>query len=347
ALTSAPPKVEAKAAPEKLEFEGKKSDKPPVTLLIGPDSIMVHSDDPAALDAAEKLVRQFIGGPTPPPSNLPVVYRLTSADASETATLLDSLLYGQQQQRGGFNPFFGGQREESPLKAKIVADTRTNSLIVQATQGEHRKIKALLEILDDDAPETDIQPEARPISLKWASATRVADQLREIYSPIIFGGQNQQQQNQQQQGGPGGFGGARFGFGGGPFGGGGFGGPFGGGQGGNNNRRGGAGGDPKKMMTLSVDEVSNTLLVSASKAIFDDVERTAMGIDELARTSNQQVTVVTVKNARPEVVQKALNELFGVRINEPTNTTSATGGAGGGGPGAGMNRGGGGGNRGR
>ena len=285
---------------------------------------MVQSDDPKALDEAEKMVRMLA---QPPRGTFVQVYPLTSADAFDMATMIDDII--NPPRSSGFG-FFGSEEtdEEKAQRARITSDSRMNALIVTGPQAAHQKVKELLKILDIESPETDVKSAPRVIQIKYKSAETVAEQLRSQYATEVYQApQNNQQQ--QQQGGPGGGGFGRFGF----FGGGGFGGGGGSGRRGGGGRNGGGGaGESRGKIVITADPVSNTVLVTAAKPKFDEIESLAKELDNAAANAKQTVRVLTLKHTNTETMRKMLQQMYGVESTE----AQPTGPGGGGRPGQGM-----------
>src|SRR5262249_335149 len=140
------------------------------------------------------------------------VIHLKNANATEAARVLDEAFNGrrQQQQQGGgrgFNPFFaqfaaqGARAPTDPQQEPItlVADTGTNSLLVQATPLDMLTIRRLLEkAIDSGDTDALIKTWYLP-KLKYADASEVAMVLRDVY--------REQMNENPQQTSVGGFGG--------------------------------------------------------------------------------------------------------------------------------------------
>ena len=277
--------AETKADPKAGPEPSKPSEPKPIHVILGSDgNLAVFSEDPKNAELFETLVRSIVG-PAGASSGY-AVYYLKAADAQEMATMLDTLLYGQ---RGLFD-----SGADSAVEARILPDTRTNSLIVVGPGSEHRKIVQLLEELDrEDIPETGVIAEPRTIPLRYASASAVVSVVKEVFAPYLYTGQNQQ--NQQQQQTPG------------------F--PFAMMMG----RRGSSSGGSRNNQdraTVSVDPLSNALIVSAPKPLFERIEEVVHMLDEAAKDRTQSTRVVTLKNAAPDAVEKALGTLFGVTTEQ-------------------------------
>jgi len=116
------------------------------------------------------------------------VFRLQNADATTVAQQLNNLF---QQPQGGAavtNPFFmrGGQTAQMDDKAyaglkrnMVVADVRTNSVVVTATEQNMQQFEAMIK--DIDVPNT-LSDVARTFPLKYAQASLLATTLTQLFS---------------------------------------------------------------------------------------------------------------------------------------------------------------------
>lgn len=141
--------------------------RPNELLLIGrPENVRMAIDLIKQLDKPADPTSQF------------VVFRLKNAAAADAKELLDQFLASEQQQ---------GQAqatEEQPLlpsKAIVVADVRSNSLIVRAAPRDMREVNALLERID--TADTDAVDEVRVFALRNARA----DDLAEVLTQAVTG----------------------------------------------------------------------------------------------------------------------------------------------------------------
>lgn len=277
------------AEPSKMAPPEKKK---PVTIVVGPDSIAIASDDPEALELMENLVASMVRTNEQSAASDIAVFYLKDADAQDMAYLVEEALYGQR------NPFYN---EDTSLRARILPDTRTNSLVVVGSPAEQRKIAQILKVLDnDDRPPSSNEVQPRLLPVKYANASEIAKVVREVFAQDLF------QQASPQQGEEGG-----------------------------RSRRGGFSSflmagmnkkpDDKKDLTIGVDERTNTLIVGAPQALYEDVERMVHALDEAAKNNQRTAKVVTLKNAKPEAIQKALNSLFNTRGSESGSSAASSG----------------------
>ena len=261
-------------------------EKKPVTIVVGPDNLTLFSDDPKMLDMLENLLNTVVRGEQ---TSQFAYYYLQVADAQETALMLDQALYGEAPRS---NFFF--TEEEKPNKARILPDTRANALLVVGPPAEQRKIEQLLEVVDEvERPASAATPKPYIIPVVYGNANEVAEVVRSVFAQQLYDTRQAQQPriNVPSFGGFGGFG-------------------MGGGGRGNNQNK-----NPNQTgkLTVGVNEQTNSIVVSAPQEIFKEVEKLVKSLDEAAAQQGRSARVVTLRNASPEAVEKALGNLFGVR----------------------------------
>lgn len=272
--------------PAKLETDENKAQVEPakpeesVSIVIGPTSIGITSTNPELANQMELLINSLLG---PQSAGRPgfALYYLKAADAEDMAYLLDEAINGTRSLFSSSN---------SNLETRIIPDVRTNSLLVVGPPSEQRKVEEFLEYLDqEDPPETGVTPQPRMIQLRYADASEVAKVLKDVFAANLVNanqGNNQQRQGQNP-----------------------FAMMFGGRSSRNNN-------DQAGKLTVGVEPQTNTLVISAPRALFVQVEETALALDDYAK-DNQITTVVhELKSANPAAVQQALKNLFGVQTGD-------------------------------
>jgi type II secretory pathway component GspD/PulD (secretin) len=268
-------------------------DGAPVVVAFGPDNIVVASDDPAALNAFMNLLKSLTRGGGAAGGSDYTVYYLKAADATAITTTLNDLL-GISTVSSSFS-FFGSQRQQPTTSLKIVPDVRTNSLIIVGSSAEVTRVTQLLEVLDrPDAPQSGAVSQPRIIPVRFGIATQISQVIRDVYA------------NQLTAGGQGS---SRFTVG--------FGGFGQGGSGGSNNPAGARG-----TLSIGVDESSNSLVVSCSERMFEEVRQLVELLDTAANDTQRTVKIVTVRNAAPTAVQDALNGLMGIQSTSQRGSDS-------------------------
>ena len=88
-----------------------------------------------------------------------------------------------------------------------------------------------------------------------------------------------------------------------------------------NNRRGfsfffGGGRERDRKMTLSVDDASNTIIVSAQLELFTEVEKLIRELDDRAKDNRSVTRVIPLRNMRPETMEEILGNAFSVSVSK-------------------------------
>jgi type II secretory pathway component GspD/PulD (secretin) len=293
-----------------------------------PNGIIISSEDTAALDQFEELIRTI----SPPVSGSRskgfTVFFLKHCKAEVARQLISDILGGTTTEAGGGGSLMGdmaanlmgggggilgallgggggsGGGAVTTVQAtgpvSIVADSRLNCLIVQALPADAQLVEQLLKIVDREGSITDIETAGKPhiIPIVYVSADSVAQIVREAFANRMSSGTGQ------------------------------------GGGGGQPNPadiiralRGGRGGgstevkseEPK--MTIAVDSRSNALIVTAPDQLFQQVEELVKMIDQGSANLDEDVVVVSLKKGNAEAVQKALAAVMG----RTSSTTSSSG----------------------
>ena len=299
------------AAPQVKKDDKQPGKKPsaPVTITTIGDRVIIRSDDPEALKAAQELIRIITSNTGTGDFE---VIQLNNASAVDTATLLEQMYNPQQQRRGGdtTNPFammfggFGGRGSTTQPAAatepriRVVADPNTNSIMVKANAVDMLAIKRLLrESIDAADPVTGaavVRTWVMP-PLKYANASEVVVVLQNVYRDFM-----------NASGGFGGsFGSSRGGPS--PFSSGGFRPPVDS----SGNRR-------QAQLSIGVDDRSNSLVLSCNEKMYKDIKQLVDQLEEAAKDSTKTVKVVPLVGIDPAVAQMAIEAIQG-------RTTSSSG----------------------
>jgi len=249
-------------------------------------------------------------------SNKTEMFRLQHADATEVANVLNNLFRqvssrgrpGQQGQQGqpgqpGFvpqpQPGQPGQQQPAVQERSAivaVADTRTNSVFVVASEDNMTRVREIIKQLDDPV---NTALNTKIIKMKYADAVEVADTINSVLSsgsttPGRARGGGQGASFQQRVFGGGGFGGF-----------GGFGGGFGGGQ-------------PQGQTVQSTDpfakvvanQRTNSLIATATEEKMKVIEALVAELDVPVPVESTTF-VVPLKNAQAEDLAYTLGQAFG------------------------------------
>lgn len=326
---------------DKTEVEGEDSDVPrkaangkPAEILVsvGPNGILIASEDIEALNDFEELLKTFMQRPPGPNFN---VFYLKYVKADLAAELLQEIIGGAPAESGGGSLLGdmaanmmgggggllggllglggggGGSGSTTPIKTSspvsIVADTRLNALVVQGNPADVDIVERLLEIVDKEASPEDVQIAGKPrmIPVENIPAADAAAVVKDVFASRVAASSNQPRQPSPQEM---------------------IQALRGGGGGGRTRAQRQERSEPK--MTIGVDTRSNTLIVSAPEPLFLEVKMLVAELDKAGEDSNssETVRVVTLKRTSPELLQKALSSVIGTNIKAnttqtPTNTT--------------------------
>lgn len=300
------------------------SDKPLTITALG-DKLILNCDDPEALMVAQQLIRFLTK--TPEGAGDFEVIRLKNVPATEAAKIIDEAFNGKRQQDQGRGMFgrgsrgmdfmammspmmmggpprggsSGGESSPKPDRVRVVADPNSNSLLVWASVVDLLAVQRLLRDAVDSG-ETDSKAIIKTWvigPLQYASVTEVAAVIRDVY---------REQMNENPRGGGGGRGGIGGGFGGFAFG------------GGFTNRNVDAQGNPRAvMLSVGVDERSNTLILACPESLKDEIQNNLIKkMEETAKNATRTVLALPVSGIDPSTIQTAVDALSG-RTNRTTS----------------------------
>lgn len=302
-----------------------------IIVAPGPNGLLIASEDKEALDAFEELVRA-LSDPALQDDNDYTVFYLKYAESAVAADKLNSILGGGTDSggggfsgglgalAGGMLPGFGGLFDSmmdsgsggvtTSGPVQIVPIERLNALVVKGLPEDVELIRQLLVVIDQEHSPTDVQTAApaRLIPVFNARAADIAVVVKDVYASKLQASGNQ--------------GGGR-----------------GGGQpdlrailGAMRGGRGGRGGGGRQQaeqkapeLTVSVDQRSNSLVVSAAEPLFEEIKALVRELDEAAIENNEITRVVQIGKANPETIQKALSSILG--SGAPSSSSSNVGAA--------------------
>ena len=196
----------------------------------------------------------------------------------------------------------GGQQSGRVETIRVVADPMSNALLVRAKPIDMLTIRRLLDkhidVVNDDNLVTVRTHIIGP--LKDANASDVAELLKHVYAPSMAAATTQQTTSF------GGGGGGPGGFGGGP-------------------RTVNSGGSSTPAPTVGVDNHTNSLYISCSTAMYDDIQKLVKDIEKSSSTSKQAIKIISTDGIDPAVVQQAFAAISGQPANTAGNRFSNTG----------------------
>lgn len=301
------PEAEDESFPPRRPAERRAA--PPIRIGRGHDGrLIVSSDDTEALDQLEDLIAEI----APPRREYKVFkmkYKTTWAwgVAQNLKDFFADPDKDKKNNRPNYNPWWGmmmqnqnddtGRRLSKRKPLKFIDDTDSNSILVVGADAEQLKIiRDLIDIYDVEEPKDSAAARlTKTYHLKNSKARVVADALKEVYRDLLSVNDPAMQQGK-----------------------------------GNDKDRppersytyiyGGAGGDDKKpdspvkfkgALSIGVDEVSNTLIVSSSAGLLEAVEETIETLDRSARPMVPRMQVLQLnRSMNLDEVQQRLSRMM-------------------------------------
>ncbi|MBA4019345.1 MAG: hypothetical protein C0483_19435 [Pirellula sp.] len=316
------------AAPAAADKAAETKELAPIIVAPGPGGVMIASDDVEALNQFETLLTNLASRTATGGKEFTVFY-LQNAGAVAAAETLEAVFGGGSSSAGGggsllgdlagmalggggggmMSAMLGGGAAGPPssilsgASVLIVPDARLNALIVQATPTDLDLIEQLLKVVDQlDVPESTVNPRPRLIPVVNTGAAQIADILREVYSERLASSNRQRQPSPEElmqmlRGGRGG---------------------------GQTNRKSQA---ETQKVSIGVDARTNSLIVSAPQALYEEIEQLVQTLDHATSESNTAIRIVTLKRSNPATVQKALTAIVGDKARTSDKPTSSSGGS--------------------
>jgi type II secretory pathway component GspD/PulD (secretin) len=276
--------------------ESPEPERPPVRITIGPNGLILSSADTRALDQLEELLAELS------PKSSFRVFTLQHTFAKDVASLLEDIFKGEEDGKKsksselfetfyfGFSPSSSTPKQRSSLSKRrpvaFVPDPVTNTILVQhADEAQLAEIEQLIRLYDRvEPPDSNSVRRTQMIPLKYAIAKQAAATIKEVYRDLlspndpVFEKINAQKQQQQQQERPMSFYSylqtadqnddeknvlPRF----------------------------------KGMLSVGVDELTNTLIISAPQGLLTDVQAMIQELDHSAQPMRPVVNVLRLQNS--------------------------------------------------
>jgi type II secretory pathway component GspD/PulD (secretin) len=279
----------------------------PVIITVGPNGVVIASDDLEALDELEDMLASVAGKSSSSAREYSVFY-LKYAKAATIAEVLAAIFGGSA---GGSDKGLIGDMASNALgdvggalmgdlllggggssgafssaSVDIVPDARLNALIVHAKPADRDTVWQLIQILDQrtgpENVEADGQP--RPIPVYNTTATKVAEVVQTLYADRMAssgGAMSPQEMMRMIRGGP------------------------------NTDQQ-------IQKMSIAVDVENNMLIVRAPDPLFEEVKALVAELDATNSESPETTRVVSLKHSNSAAVQRALNSILD---NVQTGTT--------------------------
>ena len=287
----------------------------PIAITIQGGNLLIVSDDEDALDRLEDVISSLASAM--PPKTQWTVFYLRSADATQTAAILERLFPTSSvttsvgASDGGFMSELSGGLSSmgrgimgmsgldsvlsGPQTLKIIPDVRSNSLFVSGPRHEIDEVEDVLRILDaSELPEQLRDRAPRYIAVNHAQVDEVAAIIRDVFKEEL----TPPQPIQQQRGGGGNPLAALMGA------------------------AGGGGAAQKVQMTLGIDYQNSRLYVSCSEPMFLQVSEMVEEIDAAALNARRAIRVVPLQHASSTILQQTIGSLL-PRVKVSTSSTSS------------------------
>jgi type II secretory pathway component GspD/PulD (secretin) len=166
----------AGGAAEPAKPSGKPGSNATITITPGEGTITISSDDTAALDQVESMLRTMSQHSMTPGRNM-MVFMLKNARASTVATSLQTL----------YRTTPSGRRGGTAASTIIaIPDERLNALVVYSNRSDRSTIENLIKMLDSaEVPDSLTSNRMRMIPVKNTSASRILQVLSSIYKAQV------------------------------------------------------------------------------------------------------------------------------------------------------------------
>lgn len=291
------------------------SQNSPIAITIQGGNLLLASDDEDALDRLEDVISSLASAM--PPRTQWTVFYLRSADATQTASILERLFptssvatsVGATSDGGFMSELSGGLSSmgrgimglsgldsvlSGPQTLRIIPDVRSNSLFVSGPPHQIDEVEDVLRILDaSELPEQLRDRAPRYIAVKHAQVDEVAEIIRDVFKEEL----TPPQPVQQQRGGGGNPLAALMGGG------------------------AGAASAPKVQMTLGIDYQNSRLYISCSEPMFQQVSAMVEEIDAAALNARRAIRVVPLEHASSVMIQQTIGSLL-PRVKVSSSSTS-------------------------
>ena len=308
-------KGDEKETPSGEETKDKMVGKAPVSISVGPDGrLVIASEDTKALDQLEELMTTLM--PERPDYH---VFQLKYAYASTVAYNLEDIFEDKEEDSGRGRSFFfydyygsRNNQQEDKLRLskrrplKFISDYSSNSILVQnADPGQLKVVADLIEFYDQPEP-SDSQSvrKTEVVSVKYSKASLIAETVKDVYRDLLSSNDKALANNQQRNAPPRNY---TYVF----------------GDSSDEERK-----TPsfKGLLSLGVDDLSNTLIVSAPAYFIEDVLKVIEELDQAAEPTVETVEVISLSQgvSALEIQEKLMKILQqrssgGNRENRPSN----------------------------
>lgn len=265
---------------------------PPLIVAQTPDGkILITCEDPRALELLDFLLRDLV-----PAKSDYRIFRLRYAWADNVVKVLETLFSEKKTESRMpywyyYDPWMSPRdetKESSRLSSrrpvKFVADLDSNSVLVQnADARQLAQIEEIIQFYDQPPPQDSESVRVTEIfRIRYSKASQVAAAVREVYRDLLSPDENRRDNR-----------GGIFLF-------------LDGGQGDARTPR------FKGLLSMGVDDLSNTLLVSAPVYLMNDIRKLIQELDQAAEPVQEAVEVIKLgPGVSAESVKRSLGDLLG------------------------------------
>jgi len=287
-LTEASPTEPPRPAPD---AGAPSSQLPPLIVTQTPDGrIVITCQDPRAMELVDFLLRDVV-----PPKPDYRIFRLRYAWADNVVKVLETLFSEKKTESRFswwyFDPWMSPQSEtkepsrlSSRRPVKFVADLDTNTVLVQnADARQLAQIEQIIQFYDQPPPQDSESVRVTEIfRIRYSKASQVAAAVKEVYRDLLSPDENRRDNR----------GGILL--------------LLDGGQGDARTPR------FKGLLSIGVDDLSNTLLVSAPVYLMNDIRKLIQELDQAAEPVQETVEVIQLgPGVSAESVRRSLGDLLG------------------------------------
>jgi type II secretory pathway component GspD/PulD (secretin) len=274
----------------------------PINITMTPDGrIVITSNDVAALDQLEDLLAEL----EPPQRNFEV-FQLHNSRASLVSLNLEEYFKDELGDDNSGMPWWWDEapKNDEPAtlgkrrKLRFIWDNDTNTIVVQnASPAQLQVIHKLVEIYDQAVSEDAVaRRQTDIVQIKYSRAQDIATAIKEVYRDLLSSKDKEFQGKEGDRGG----------------------------QSRNENRfrffssSSDQKSTPVKVsfegaLSIGVDEISNTLIISAEEGIWENIKDLAVSLDEKAKPN----TVVQVHELRGSMTAAELKKALATAFVQP------------------------------
>ncbi len=282
---------------------------PPIRIRRGPDGkLILESQDTAALDQLEDLMREA----APPKRDYKVFYLKYPTTWAYSVELSLKDFFEEEKKKSGsnYNPYFGfrmgggdekdSTRRLSKRKAlKFISDSDSGTIIVQGATPEQLKVvEELINIYDQPVAGDGKQVRKTQVfTLKYSKATVLAEAIKDVYRDLLSATDKALQSNQPGKEGqkpPE----RNYTF------------IYGGSEGEDKGKNKETPVKFKGLISVGVDDISNTIIISAPESLLENISQLIDQLDRAARPTNSVQVVKLDGKVNATELQKRLSKIF-------------------------------------